>query len=265
MSVNRRGVIFFNHNTKYLLRLLVSLYSLRAHSSLPAVILDTGAPEAEDVLRQIAGDHRLLADVRKIPMRLLRRNSCYVRKASLWRDSPFEQTLLVDSDTLFLADPQALLDSLESAPGGIVFTAFSDWKTTGRTIAGRIERWREIAPELVKASLEKTYKAINTGVVAWARGSEFLPEWESLTSAGWRCPFTDELAAQLLLRAVPHGLAGQEWNSSVLYGLRDVPPKIVHYHGDKHLRPEDGGRWVRAHQEAMAANAGNVAAWGASP
>lgn len=260
-----QGVVYFNRGTKYLTRLLVSLYSLRKHYDGPVAILDTGEPEAAGVLGRIADEPRLAAVVQRISIKLLRRNSCYVRKASLWRDSPFDRTLLVDSDTLFLASPAPLLEMLSYAEGGIVFTRFSDWLTTGKPVAERIERWRALAPELVTASLSRPHPAINTGVVAWNRDSELLPAWESLTSRGWRCPFTDELAAQILLRKHPHFLAGEHWNSSVLYGLRRDAAAIVHYHGDKHLRPEDGGRWVRAHQEAVAANVGNVAVWGASP
>ena len=256
--IDGAGICFFNHGTKCAIRLVVAAHSLRAHYGIPATVLDTGTEAAAPIMERIASDHRLLIDVKRITMKEYKKHTCYVRKASLWRDSPYRVTLLVDSDVLFLASPEPLIDAVGNPNNaGFLVTAFSDWVTTGMTIRKRIDLWHQFFPELQRLSLERAWPAINTGVVGWRRDEatdKILAEWEAVTITGQKLPWTDELAAQLIIRRWPHALAPECWNSSVLFTKDRAGAKIMHYHGSKNLRPEDGGRWLAAFVEARAKN-----------
>lgn len=267
------GICFFNHGLKHAARLVVAIHSLRRHYDGPVCVLDTGSTEAAGAMFFIADSARLRVSVQTFTMRQFRRNTCYCCKASLWRNSPFDRTLLVDSDTLFLKSPEPLLEMVadESRPG-LLFTKFSDWRCDGRIIGGRLEKWRGVRceglgdiNEIIDSAKRESKPAINTGVVAWANDTatrEKLELWERLTLAGWRNPWTDELAAQIIASAVRVQLAPEIWNSSVLYALDRENAAIVHAHGGKHLRPEMGGRWLAEYRECCAKNVAMIQEWG---
>lgn len=269
-----QGVCFFNHGTKHIARLVVAIRSLRKHYDGPVCVLDTGSAESREVMQWLGDDcDELNASVAIFKMQQLRRNSCYCAKPGLWRHSPFARTLLVDSDTLFLRSPEPLFAELDPpSAGGFVVTRFSDWQTTGRIISGRLEKWRGVkcdgidCDKIVEYLQHEHWPAINTGVVAWDRENpvarETLELWERLTLAGWRNPWTDELAAQILIAKRRHFAASEIWNSSVLYARDRENAAIVHHHGGKSLRPEDGGRWIAAYRECCEQNIAGIREWG---
>lgn len=274
MSKDEQGILFFNHGARHCARLAVSLYSLRQNWQGQAVILDTGA--SGGIVEKIAADRRLAVEVVRIPFVQRPRNSCYVTKAGLWRYSPFrEVSLLVDSDTLFAKSPQALLDiAADEKNANIVVTRFSSWISTGELVSGRIERWKGVkasgidVAKLVEDSLGVPHPAINTGVISWkGTDTQVLRDWERLTAAGWKCPFTDELSAQLLLRKHPHTLLSDRFNCSPIYGQEKEKAVIWHLHGSKHCLRADG-RGERGHpiwwpvfQEAWREDIGGIKSW----
>ena len=280
-----RGVCYFNHGTKHAARLVASVWSLRmiAKHAGPVTLFDTGA--SGGVVEKIASDGRLGLDLQRVPFEQLRRNSCYVAKAGLWRYSPYMTSVLLDADTLPVRPIDRLFEAAEEdGRGCIVVTQFSNWVTTGDIIRGRIERWRDVvipsddramlrginAAQLVDASFREPLPAINTGVVAWASEAlGVLRDWDRLTRAGWKNPFTDELALQLLLRKFNHHVVGDEWNCSPIYGTPGgrAKVKIWHAHGAKHLSRSDGrgdkghAIWWPAFVEVWRSNAGRIREW----
>lgn len=275
------GILYYNHGQKCLARLVVSCYTLRQHYGGPVTVLDTG--ESGGLLDRIAADERLGLEVRRVPFEVLRRHSCYVAKAGLWEHSPYGTTILLDSDTVVARDPAGLWGAVEApGSGGVVVTQFSDWVTTGQMIRGRIEKWRGVvvpgqhgnehdqirADELVERCLAWSWPALNTGLIGWSQeGLGFLRDWKRLTRAGWRCPFTDELAAQLLARRYRHTVLGDEWNCSPIYGQNRHKAVIWHLHGSKHVARE-GGRgqqghaiWWPAFLACWRENVGHVRDW----
>lgn len=256
-----RGVIQFNLGTKCLVRLCVSLHSLRKHYSGPVTILNGGNDGG--ICGKISAAFG--AEVVEIPVVQRRKNTAYTTKSGLWKFSPYSTSVLVDSDTVFMASPEPLLEFAES---GVLLTRFSNWISTGPLISGRIIKWRGIIADginvegLIKASLEAPHAAINTGVVGFnlERGKSFLRDWDTLTCAGWRCPLGDELAAQLLTRKHEHVLVGTQWNFSPLYS-KGVEPKIVHHHGHKELRPEAIGYWLPHFKECWQEDKSGIRGW----
>lgn len=266
------GILFFNHGVRHIARLVVAIHSLRKHWCGEVFVLHTGDPDSAPILKQIDDDRRLGVSLRRFNMQQLRRNSCYVAKSGLWRHSPFDVSLLVDSDTMFLRSPQPLLDLVaDREKPGFLVTAFSDWVTNGKTIGGRLRKWHNVKCDGMNVqameieSLLKPLPAVNTGVVGWRDDRESLQTlraWWDLTTAGQRNPFTDELAAQLLIRHYPHQLVAETWNSSVLYAKDRENAAILHMHGGKHLRPEAGGRWEAEYRECCAAGIAGIEKWG---
>lgn len=263
-GMDSRGVCYFNLNTKCLVRLLVSLHSLRKHYSGSVTILNGGGDEGIcDRIGRACG-----ADVLSIPIVQRRKHTAYTTKAGLWKFSPYETTLLIDSDTVVAGKVEPLLELGEKSPG-IVVTRFADWISTGRCMSGRISKWRDVVCSgidvagLVESSLDCPHMAINTGVVCFNRhfGGGFLRDWYLLTDAGWRCPLTDEIAAQILLRLHKHVVVGEIYNYSPLYSDKGKSPVIIHFHGHKECRSEAIPYFRPPMQEVWEGNVANIKEW----
>lgn len=256
-----RGIVYLNLYEKCLVRLCVSLYSLRKVYDGPVAILNGGG---DNGICQKIGE-ALEANVVTIPVVQRRRNTAYCTKASLWRHSPFSTNILLDSDTIVLKEPTIMFELAEKEPY-LCVTRFSNWVTTGKLIKGRIERWRDVqwsgVDKLINDSLDAPHGAVNTGVLSWSDGAEpFLKDWESLTNAGWRCPFTDELACQLLLRKHKHVMLDARYNYSYKYPI-DAEPVIAHYHGNKACRPGAArDSWLPVYEDCLRRNVAEIKGW----
>jgi hypothetical protein len=265
-----QGVIYFHHGAKHSVRLVVSLYSLRRVYQGPVAILDSGEPVTKPILECLRADKRLNVSIKPIPLERLKRNTAYVGKASLWRHSPFDVSLLIDADTVVRKDPSRLLEFAATGPGFVV-TRFSNWHTAAGAVAGRVQRWKGITdskvdiPRLVSKTLGHPYAAINTGVVAWRDKAPILSLWERVTKAGARTPFTDELACQLLCSEHEHVLVTERYNWSPIYGRAPLDEVvIVHCHGHKECRPEAWPIFGPLFRECWEQNMAGVRDWGPS-
>ena len=262
------GVIYLNHGTKHLARLVVSLYSLRKVYAGPITVLESGEESAKDIVCRIAHDPRINVGVQQFPFTRLKRHSCYVNKASLWRHSPYDPTLLLDADTVVAKDPSPLFELAEKERGGFVVTRFSNWHTGGKIVRGRLEQWRRVrdqelnVPKLLHKVLMAPRGAVNTGVVCWRKNSEFLYAWERLTQAGWKCSFSDEVACQVLLPSYEHTMVDCRYNASPIYPACE-PEKVViwHFHGNKQCRAEALPYWWPVYAECVEKNIAGIAEW----
>ena len=235
------GVIFYNINTKCLIRLCVAMYALRKHYQGHATLMYDG--ELPEFVREVAR----LQDIRTqlLPDELNKEDgNALVRKSMLWRYAPYDNNLFMDSDTLLNDNIDEIFPLIEKH--GLIFTQFSDWETSGTKISKRIKSWE---PAIGKQEMNKALahgKAVNTGVFGFAKNKNgsvdtFLKEWEILSRLGWRKKCTkrivDEIACQVLLHKYPHHMVDDRWNSSVRFASHGTP-KIFHYHGSKHV-----GEW----------------------
>lgn len=222
------GVLYFNVGLRCLARLCVSVHSLRKVYGGPVTLMTQG--ELPQWAREVMA--ALGVQVLDIPQEDA---SSRTMKASLWRHSPYEVTLFLDSDTLVLQDPSPLFADIRKH--GFVVTQFSNWVTSGSRMRKRILAWR---PLLSADGLDKALHfgpAVNTGVVGWRRNASILKPWEAHSRRGWQANCTrrliDELACQVLLHQHPHHVVPDRWNHSVRFGV-DSDPAIIHYHGNKH-------------------------------
>lgn len=258
------GVIYFNYGKAHLARLAVSLHSLRAVYRGPVAILNAG--DDDGIACRLADDPLVQAQLVRIDIPRRRRHTAYCAKPSLWRWTPYDRSLYVDADTLFVSDPTEAIQN----PSSLVVTRFSNWVTTGRIYSSRIRQWLQVphdtydVPAMAQACLNTPFPAINTGVFVFDRDNAYLSMWEAIAHAGHGCSFTDELALQILLpRLAVVGWLGDEWNASPIY--RHCPPqdvRIWHFHGCKNLRKDAGkALWWPAWERAYRANIGGVRGW----
>lgn len=248
----KAGVLFWNHGRRCLPRLAVAVHSLRKHYEGPVCLLNEG--ELDDWALELMLAY--CVEVRTLPV-------CneygLVKKSRLWRHTPFQRTLFLDSDVLVLGDPSELLRELGPAP--LLVTRFADWGTSSGRMKARIMEWNRVDPTMAAKALSYG-AAINTGVMGWTSGCRSMEQYEQLTARGLAARVgrktLDELAMQLVAASgAKHTLASSDWNCSCVYG--DLSrAKVVHYHGHKHCRSGPAGDlWklaamdvARAHPEA---------------
>lgn len=255
-----RGVIYLLSGSTYAELLCTSLYTLRQHWTGPVTIFATDEPSTK-ISERIGHDPQLNADVRPAELAQVRRRQSYCTKPSLPPLSPYDQTVYLDCDTLVVAP----IDELFEHP--LTLTQFSNWTTTGgRIVSGRLKQWRGLGPAteaLVNEALASPQPAVNTGIFGFHRDHPILPAWQTLTLAGARCSFTDELAMQLLAPHADTRILSDEWNLSPLYGKNRDEVRIHHLHGRAHVRKRQGRAiWRPFFDEAREAKAGQMDQWG---
>lgn len=263
--MNNGGILFLNVGTKCLVRLAVSIYSLRQHYGGPVCIVNAAGHDG-GIVERFAADKRLGGvEVRSVELPIYRRRTAYCAKPSIYRWTPFDRSLFVDADTIFMDDPSPLLAAKEP----LVVTQFSDWNCGGPILRKRIEPFlhiRELAigvPQLASLVMAESWPAINTGVFAFNREWPGMKSWERLTQAArTRANFTDEIAANVLLPFFggDAAIAEDRWNWSPLYG-KSVDPAIVHMHGSRHLKEHSIDLWLPLYQEVFNLNIAGIQSW----
>lgn len=260
----KTGVLFLNISTKCLVRLAVSLYSLRQHYDGPVCIINATGHDG-GIMERFAADSRLGVEVRNVELPIYRRRTAYCAKPSVYRWTPFDRTLFVDADTVVMADPSMLL----AMQTPFVVTQFSDWNCSGSIVRKRIEPFLHIGelaigvPKLASQVVAESWPAINTGVFAFNRDWPGMKTWERLTQAArTRANFTDEIAANVLLPFFGDDAAmvNDRWNWSPIYG-KSADPVVVHTHGSKHLRPEAIPFWFPVFQQCIDLDIAGIRSW----
>lgn len=250
-----KGVCYFNNGTKCLLRLAVSLRTLRDHYDGPVTILDGNGQEE---LKAIASDSE--ADIKPVQIRQLRRHTAYSAKPAAVRQSPYDTTVFMDADTTVHG---AIDELFNLAPQTcVVLTQMSDWMTDKPMIAERIYKFwglRGDVNHLIEKIRVAPMPAINTGVLA-VHGTTAVESWETVTQVRFGEFIADEIGMQIAFAGMVGGLVlTDEWNYSPIYG-KSKDPRIVHYHGKKHTRPEALSFWHEPFLDTWHSNFGNIQA-----
>jgi hypothetical protein len=230
MGTVTEGVLYYNRGTRCLVRLLVSLQSLRDHYDGPVAIANEEEPP---------GWFKAVASCLNAEFVILPRSeeNVLLAKSRLPAKSPFERTMFLDSDTLVRQPVERFMAWIREHE--VVVTRFNDWHTHRGRMRRRIEQWRKAAPELVDKALAYG-GAINTGVQGWTKGHPLLAAYEATTERGLKAggvsrKILDEIAMQLAVPHHDHLLAPSEWNVGCLHG-KPEGAAIIHYHGRKHCR-----------------------------
>jgi hypothetical protein len=226
-----QGIIYLNQGDKCMIRIAVSIHSLRKHYDGPVTLIavDEQKQWFLDILKDMNVDIKKVKNKPKIPP--------LVRKARLQEYSPYDVTMFIDADTLILQPIDEYFEKIKEYK--FCTGEFAGWKTSGGTMSRRIKGFQSVVPEYVKPSLEYG-KATNTGIFGFTKDAPILDEWKWIAEEGWKksCSrIPDEVGCQMLLHKYKHWLAPVEWGTSVKYGELADKIKIVHYHGRKHVHP----------------------------
>lgn len=227
------------------------MFSLRKHYSGDIAVLDDGAV-MNDPKQKWFIDLCAKIGARVLPIERGHKQ-ILCRKASVWRDAPFDCSMFLDADTLVLAPVDEFLGWIDKHEA--VVSCFNNWRTARGRVARRIHDWALVDPELVQPALRYGW-AINTGIMGWKKGAKIMPAYEKLTlqgyKAGCRRKILDETAMQLLLPKYKHFLAPALYNISGVHGdWREA--KIIHFHGHKHCRSSDNClQWKQTYEEVCA-------------
>lgn len=247
------GIIYYNTGTRYAVRLLVSLYSLRKYYKGRVSILSWGI-ESHNICAPIA--IAMNAELIKInPLMEVSKWPYFLVKTKLSQYSPYANTLYLDADTLVLNKIDELFDIINEWQF-VVTKVNNEWNTTDARMYPRLNAWQNLFPELVKRAYEYD-GTINCGVFGFNKKSPLLTEWYDVAVKGKNLFVPDEVACQLLITKHKHKLLDNQYNCMYKY-CRNKTAKIVHHHARKHVKDK---RWIRVYNEVIEKNVANIKSW----
>jgi len=243
-SKSRRGCVFFNFGHAYTLRLLVALYSLRRVYDGPVTTFlspDSDHPQLRSDLAKLDSDIVITTDLSKS-----------WHRHRQFRASPYEATLLCDSDLIFQAPIDALWEPLER--DGLLVTRFFsppygvDGTSEQPGFANRMAHLDDIRSLIgedyhdeAKRQLLNERIDVNIGVMGIARpaGNAFLDDWADFMERGGsrRILLMDEMLVVALMNRHRHYLADETWNCPADEFFRQTnlaDASIIHYFADGH-------------------------------
>lgn len=243
-----RGVIMFNCGKKCIPRMIVCLRSLRKHYDGNLTVFLEG-PHEKALIDGIRDQFKANVVYREVSPSKYR---ALLRKIEICQDSPYDLSIVLDTDTIVVGDFSELF---EAAKGhDLAIPHFAGWSSGGKTIGGRVKGYAPLKPDYIEAAL-KYGPAINCGVFAWPRGTPIFKEW--LPIADWgdntaHIYIADEVACQLLLPRYNVNVIGTRCNVSVIHDPGTPDPRIIHYHGKKHVLEEPKCKfWIQEFVEAL--------------
>jgi len=255
---SRRGCVYFNFGKRYALHLVVSVHSLRRHYDGPIMVFLLDEPHTRALKRDL---EKLGASV-VVTDRLSKSGDRHL----VFRESPYETTLLFDSDIIFRAPIDDLWEPLERE-GALVTRFFPP-------PAGRLIMLKGIAALVGQQRYERAVVRvrdervdINVGVMGFARprGDGFLAEWSECMEQGrgQDILLLDEMSIVALAEHHPHYLADEQWNCPADEIYRSIDPaeaKILHFFLDgaiingrrigRTLETWTGRQWFEAYRAA---------------
>jgi hypothetical protein len=258
-ELKHRGYCFFNFGGGCALRLLAAVTSLRLYDRLTPIHFFLQEKDEWNLKLEPS----LLALAQPCSVQHLdfsgeaKKNLKCAIKPMLFRNSPFEQTLLFDGDLLFQDSPLPLFGLMEALGADLLVTRFSTWNTDGGKMQKRVRNFypwlRPREQQLLDARLPGHDKipAINIGVLGLAVSdcTCVLDDWEWLMKKKSGMHLADEVAANCIMAIHRERVvaAPSQWNESCLFKTDDPEKaKILHYHGNKHCGYRDSSwRWIR--------------------
>jgi len=222
------GILYYNAGKKYLVRLAVSISSLRKFYEGGITILCDKDSEKE--CKKIA--KKFDAKTKMVDFSTVGRNEMLFNKTLLHKFTPYKTNIFLDCDTLVIKGTVAKLFKAANEHD-FVATQFSDWTTKTSIIRKRISEWKDITD--VDKALKYPF-AVNTGVFAFKTDCELMSNWYDLASQGGDFFIPDEVSCQIMLPDYKHHTAGASFNMSCKFGKVQPRTAVIHYHGNKHCR-----------------------------
>ena len=254
------GVVYYNMGNKCLVRLAVSIYSLKKHYTGPITILSEGE-ESDKFCEKIAKD--LGVNFQKVSFSVPEGPQLtFMKKTLLHTVTPYDISVFLDSDTLVTGRINELFEWANEYD--FVATNFANWSTTGSTMSKRIRNWEKHYPKLIPGALSFG-PALNAGCYAFKKTAAFLKVWYNMTLPGRDINLPEETSMQVILPNYPHLVAPQEFNCSCKHSNPHHPDvRIIHYHRNKHCRdglPYGADIWVRYYERCLELDIGGMKEW----
>ena len=229
------GIIYYNIGHKCLVRLAVSIYSLRKVYKGNVTILadEEGYGGCSKIARHFGTDIKKASFVIDSGRNVALLNKCRINQIT-----PYDKSIFVDSDTLIFKDFSECFKTLDNYE--FLVPQFCNWKTNSRRIRKRIMAWQnKVYRQLIDRSLEQPH-AINIGFYAFQKDAKIFDHWYGTAIKNRDSFIPDEIACQILVGSVNHFILPSTYNTSCKHEFITPESKMVHYHGRKHCRLEDG-------------------------
>lgn len=262
-----RNVIYFNSGTKCILRLVVSIHSLRKHYDGPITIFSDGN-ESTSLLKKVFdieqfSVHKVYVQNVDFPIELEGKNNVYLKKTSLNNYVTNDLNVFIDADTIVRSNIDELFELTNEHD--FVVPQFYNWTTKTRSIAKRINGWSQYYPDLIEDALNYG-KAVNCGVFAFKKDTDFIKNWCQAIIPGRNNFIPDETGMQVILHKYKHHVCDQKYNVSCKFSdPHDPNAVVIHYHGRKHCRLDDKGNllyggelWIKEYEETVEENYLNI-------
>ena len=243
-SRKTKGILYYNRGNKCLIRLVVSLFSLRKHWDGEITVVQDG-PVGTILKEALTKNFRVsFIESRDSDVATL------VRKIQISMLTPYNLTVYLDSDTIVVKPFDELFE--EASKHDFVFVRFADWRSDGRVMSKRIRAYEKKWPDYVKKAVSYG-PAINTGVYAYRKDSPLFGEWFDVAQWGSKQGFwiPDEIAAQILAPQFNCKVMPGGYNASCRYHPENEPVIISHYHGRKHVCSKLAHYWLDAFEECV--------------
>lgn len=228
-----RGLVYYNIDKGAIVRMAVSLSTCVNHYPKERIVILSdykGYSECEKIANYF-GVNLQLIETEKLDRKEVLLNKCLLHKIT-----PFENTIMLDSDTIVLNKFEELHDMADKYD--FVVAQFCNWTNRTRTIKKRILEWKSIYSELTDDALADEYPSVNTGVYAFRKDSELMKNWFDIAKHGTHMFIPDEQSCHLLLPKYKSKIVSHDYNCSCKYDVVTNDTKVVHYHGRKHCRVE---------------------------
>lgn len=240
-TIMNTGVIYFNQGSKCLLRMIISIYSLRKYYDGPISVISSG-DDSHKWCNDLFDDTDISVVYASFDKSLEGKNDVYLKKASVNNWTPYEISVFLDADTLVRGNIDDLFEYAKKYD--FVVPQFTSWTTDTKAIIRRINGWKDAHPNLIDGALSFG-KAVNCGVFAFKKDTDFVLNWCKDIMPGRHNFIPDETGMQVTLQQYRHFVCDQKYNVSCKYSNpRDPDARIIHYHGRKHCRLNDDGEII---------------------
>ena len=263
-----KGIIMFNRGEQMIVRILVSLYSLRKfYSGNVSFYVENPCPcsnELDGALKYFGCNIIHLPD-RHDYKTLIRKTSLFGSMGT----ANYDRTLWLDTDTVILNPIDEMFNYLDDSD--LVIPHFCHWYSDGRAISKRIKKFKGLVDQKYIDEALKHHPAINTGVLSFRntdKWKKFVDDvWLPISSnaANNKVFIADEVGLQVLMPSLEEWniklkIAPIGYNMSVLHDHDQSKEKyIVHMHGDKHVLDTGNSKyWKDIFEEMCSQNICNI-------
>ncbi len=250
------GVIYYNKGFKCLVRMIISLISMRKHYKGPVTVFleGEGLKELADKIRnEFSVD--VIYDANPD-------TTTYVRAVEVCMKAPYDVNLWMDADTLIVGEFDEFFK--EGRTHDLAIAHFAGWSSNGGQISKRIKRYENLVPQKYIEDALKYGPAINCGVYSFPKNSKILKEWLEVAKKGEKTGMfiPDEVACQVLLPRYNCAILPLKYNVSVRHDPNTTDMRVIHYHGRKHCKEYPLCKlWIEEFIEALKNNTCNIKWW----